>query len=176
MSDLTEFLKARLDEDKRLARRANTCRRWTAVEDAQYGPQVRVGQGDIDDPGPEWCREVNYQVWHCDDEQDDCQEEAQGWIAEAQHIARHDPVRVQNEVEAKRRIVELHDAVMLHRADGGAAYYDTVLVCRTCGGTDAYFADGTPAPNRPALHPCPTLRLLALPYAEHPDCREQWLP
>lgn len=24
--------------------------------------------------------------------------------------------------------------------------------------------------------PCPTLRLLALPYAEHPDYREEWKP
>lgn len=76
---------------------------WRAVTNADSGPEVTV------EPGADralWSREVNYQVWHCDDEQDGCPESARGWIAEAEHIAEHDPVRVLRDVRAKRIILD----------------------------------------------------------------------
>lgn len=69
------------------------------------------------------------------------------------HIARHDPARVLAEVEAKRRIIDLHGAEP-HECvawDG-----DLGLPC-TCYEVD-----------------CPTLLLLALLYASHPDYDEAW--
>lgn len=57
----------------------------------------------------------------------------------ADHIARHDPVRVLSDVEAKRRIVDLSEATW-----------------RTHGGCDRCVT-------------CLTVRLLALPYADHED-------
>lgn len=76
------------------------------------------------------------------------------------HIARHDPARVLREVEAKRQIVDLHRPVQ-RRSTGssGGAIED----CQVCD-------------HFPAQYPCPTLRLLALPYADHPDYREGWRP
>jgi len=59
------------------------------------------------------------------------------------------------EVDAKRRIIDLHDDV-----SGG---------CRTC--MDAELSNDGPDA---AAWPCPTLRLLALPYADHPGYREEW--
>jgi hypothetical protein len=56
--------------------------------------------------------------------------------------------------DARRRIVALHHTVQ--RADDGASGD----VCAGCG-------------HPP---PCPTLRLLSLPYADHPDFREEWRP
>jgi hypothetical protein len=69
----------------------------------------------------------------------------------ATHIAHWDPARVLAECEAKRRVVELH------RTD---ATDPEVIVCAVC------------------LYgpPCETLRLLALPYADHPDYRPEWRP
>jgi uncharacterized protein DUF6221 len=64
----------------------------------------------------------------------------------AQHIARHDPARILREVEAKRRIIIEH-----HPVDPCDAH-DVAL--------------GTIS--------CDTLRLLALPYADHPDYDERW--
>lgn len=61
-----------------------------------------------------------------------------------------DPARVLAECEAKRRIVELHPSVI----DDGQT------VCS----------------EEQAEWPCPTLRLLALPYADHPDYRDEWRP
>jgi hypothetical protein len=71
----------------------------------------------------------------------------------ATHIARHDPARVLAEVDAKRQIVD-RMAGMLAAAEGDSEvdHY---------GGLDA--AEGT-------------LELLALPYADHPDYRDEWRP
>lgn len=82
------------------------------------------------------------------------------------HVARHDPARVLAEVEAKRQLVLLHGRATL-RAGGGAQHFDTTTVCRSCE-PSYQFPDQS--------WPCPTLRLLALPYAGHPDYREEWRP
>lgn len=81
-----------------------------------------------------------------------------GGMLVAEHVARWSPARVLAECAAKRRIVELHR--------GQKALWDDdenpleVVECPECG----------------VLFPCPTLRLLALPYADHPDYREEWRP
>lgn len=69
--------------------------------------------------------------------------------------------RVLAECEAKRRIVELHHSVN----DGD---------CATC--IVPGWGYPTHGGNQPALLPCITLRLLTLPYASHPDYREEWRP
>lgn len=73
------------------------------------------------------------------------------------HIARHDPDRVMAECAAKRRIVELHNrrhecCILQHDSDepNTGAYVDAAR--------------------------CSTLRLLALPYSDHPDYQQEWKP
>jgi hypothetical protein len=68
----------------------------------------------------------------------------------AEHVARHDPARVLAEVEAKRRIV---DAFVRHDEESSDP-------CESC------WAQGLGE----------ALRLLALPYADHPECHPSWLP
>lgn len=79
------------------------------------------------------------------------------------HIARWDPARVLAECAAKRRIVEAHQST-------SGAYTDetpeTAVCCSECG---------SPLDN-PVPWPCPTLRLVALPYASHSDYRKEWAP
>jgi hypothetical protein len=65
------------------------------------------------------------------------------------------PGRIRAECEAKRRIVEEHRPTR----DG--------LCCGCCWLQDL----GSWEP-----YPCPTLRALALPYAERPDYRQEWKP
>lgn len=74
--------------------------------------------------------------------------------ATVDHIARHDPPRVLREVEAKRRLVDWH-----------TKDHDLLESSRPTIGCRCY--DGWP---------CTTLRLLALPYADHPDYRGGWKP
>lgn len=152
--DLVEFLRSRLDEDETAASAAN------------------VKQGDPD----WWVSPVlitageHYTVRSCRDSRpiarvqrlDGDEGEPAGILdgaAVAEHIARHDPARVLAEVEAYRRIVELHQ----RDPDWSGWSGDW---CRTCGTASEY----------PTDWPCETLRLLALPYAEHPDYDESWRP
>lgn len=74
----------------------------------------------------------------------------------ADHIARHDPARVLREVQAKLAALALHSP---HHH--GA--------CPTCWRVTARSSTRED-------FPCPTLRLLAAPYADHSDYRSEWSP
>lgn len=64
------------------------------------------------------------------------------------HVLRHDPDRVLAEVGAKRWIIDLHSAEPGQHPD--FCWHDKHEL------------------------PCPTLRLLALPYADHPSYDPGW--
>lgn len=81
------------------------------------------------------------------------------------HIARHDPTRTLADIDAKRRIIALHGPVTL-RGGAGAKYFDTATVCRSC----------EPPQFPEHASPCPTLRLLALPYRDEPGYLPAWAP
>lgn len=141
MDDLVEFLRARVADDEAGVRALTVPHEW------------HTGPGD----DPEWTDEELVCMWppefHTPYERD------KHWRgltvpgpALAAHIARHDPARVLREVEAKRRLVALHD-----RPNHQCVTED--------GPTQWHAAD-----------PCATLRLLALPYATHPDYRPEWAP
>ena len=68
----------------------------------------------------------------------------------AEHIAQHDPARVLRDTEARQQELDLHQPEPGQHPD-------------FCG----Y--------DRHEL-PCRPLRLLALPYSDHPDYREAWRP
>lgn len=80
-----------------------------------------------------------------------------------QHMARWDPFRVLLEVDAKRRLVGLHPHGFWPTRKG-----DGHLHCETCD-----VEDGVIGGNG---RYCSTLRLLALPYASHPEYDESWRP
>ncbi|MEW1551552.1 DUF6221 family protein [Streptomyces tsukubensis] len=83
----------------------------------------------------------------------------------AEHIACWDPARVLREVDAKRQMVD-------------ASPVDCPPACRsehTFSGSCSLRALG-PAPARPPFTSESTLRLLALPYADHPDYKSEWRP
>ena len=68
--------------------------------------------------------------------------------------------RMLAECEAKRRIVEWHKPMK-----APASYSPPCEGCWEDGGED-----GAP------LYPCRNLKWAALPYADHPDYREEWKP
>jgi len=74
------------------------------------------------------------------------------------HIARHDPARVLAEVDAKRRILDVYEEVMTKFTESWSPMvpYDRLA--------------GTVSSLRR------TLEFLALPYADHPDYRDEWRP
>ena len=148
--DLVDFLRARLDEDQEVARSA-IAGPWAIAENGElYAPffdrEIRYGAG--------WSS-VDHLYVTSDSEGllPSVQEE------QATHIARHDPARVLADVEAKRRIIELHRVIVDSAWPAGH--------CLECWDQEA-------GDYRP--WPCSTLQLLALPFAEHPDYRQEWKP
>ncbi|GAQ52087.1 DUF6221 family protein [Streptomyces acidiscabies] len=130
--DLAEFVRARLDEDERVAKalfddpRPGRIARWEWCDDSS-----------IRDRGtPHVILRVKFT-----------------WLREAAHITRHDPARVLREVDAKRQMLAIHRPYV---AEPGQA-------CLGCAGGIEW-------------ETCPVVRLLALPYADHPDYREEWRP
>jgi uncharacterized protein YbjT (DUF2867 family) len=73
------------------------------------------------------------------------------------HIARHDPARALAEVDAKRQILDTVVPRMNEMDDQLESEY------------------GTPGEPQP-YESLTLLRLLALPYADHPAYREEWKP
>lgn len=139
MSDMVEFIRARLDEDERIARAVeDRSDPWHGQWRAEGNQALRTRNG--------WVLAHNRGEPH-----------VPGLLA---HIARHDPARVLAEVDAKRRILD--DVV--DEASGLDAQVDGEFrVGIRDTKTEPYLGDVL-------------LRLLALPYASHPDYREEWRP
>ena len=138
---LADFLRARLDEDDAVARAA-AARPIRAR--GQYSDLMGLPpeQTDVSAVSVSWYRAST--GWGPGDHGT--------WPAGTEHFRRFDPAYVLADVEAKRRIVDLHTGEHECPRDGD-----------NCG----YWHED---------EACTTLRLLALPYAEHPDYRQEWKP
>ncbi|WP_344277074.1 DUF6221 family protein [Actinomadura napierensis] len=157
MSDLVEFVRARLAEDESTARWAADYRsrpnggrdlsgdeRWQWV-DPGSGARLRLGRRPMDHlQRPVSMRSTGTYPWQSRPGFGPHHVLDVPFVKEgtALHIARHSPARVVAEVRAKRLLLDMH------RPDGRGA-------CAGCG---------EPA----AAGGCTTVRLLAAPYADHP--------
>lgn len=82
-------------------------------------------------------------------------------------LAKKRSARVLAECEAKRRIVERHTPFHVTTKNDGLNWdYRGCGECHTPEGVE----------EGQTWWPCATLRLLALPYADHPDYRDDWRP
>lgn len=146
-ADLVAFLRARLEEDEQIARAATP------------GPWAWTPEKDVwDQNGPTLIRKGT------DAPDAELVEVAAGWghdawgiyisDADQAHIAAHDPARVLREIEAKRRLVERYERALENRR--------------------AHPDDLASAGALLALHG--TVKVLAMPYADHPDYRDEWRP
>ncbi len=160
MDDLVQipqFLRARLDEDEQTARAAAP------------GPWNRMGQRVLDASPPSDRLGIGMAVGHAAASAD--------YNETAIHIARHDPVRVLAEVDAKRRLLDdiLGQTHERNEEDNwysccAARNEDGELVC-----TDESRA-GDPCDCGRDRTVERRVRLFALPYADHPDYRDEWRP
>ena len=155
MSDLTEFLLARIAEDEEAAKAASPSP-W------KYGDVESVAGGSLYDK-TRMIASLHYEqptdhdgtiVRHLLSDEAD---------ANGAHIARHDPARVLAECEAKRRIVEVH--AKIREAYPGMTIEENPC-CAECSAGGEY----------PSGWPCATLAAIASIYADHPDYREEWRP
>jgi len=148
MTDLITWLRAQLDVDERVAGSA-TSGPWTNDDPlARDGVFAKAIEGCVVD----------------------CDYPHMGPFAvhNATHIVRWDPARVLAEVEAKRRILDLHQRVDAHAANNPSPSQQPA--CYGCGAT---FQEEYAVPD---ANDCPVARLLALPYAHRPGYQEKWRP
>lgn len=88
-------------------------------------------------------------------------------------VAHHDPAWVLADVEAKRQIVKEHPLMLRDIGwldEDREEAYEELEVCARCVPKHSHFATRADVPTGP----CRTVRLLALPYAQHPDYQQEW--
>jgi hypothetical protein len=154
MDDLVTWLRAQLDEDERVARAAHVSRPgpWAVRSDS-------TGVIEI------------YSVVREEQRGGDSNVFPDAWHPEAsEHAARWNPARVLAEVEAKRRLLDLHKPV-----PSGSIYKPGPLVCTHCAEL-CHSRSGLGCDDLDGVYPCPTVRPLALPYADRAGYREEWRP
>lgn len=156
MSDLVEFLRARIAEDEQAAQRHRKVR-----GDIGGRPCPRCGE-----PATGYGTPINGGVVRVTHHGDTfgCDLTDEEWAGFGDGGPTDDGLRRLAECEAKRKIIDLHRP-RTRRNTGTATFpgEDTVEDCICC---DQF----------PARYPCETLRLLALPYAGHQDWREEGRP
>jgi hypothetical protein len=182
---ITEFVKARLDEDERIAMAAcgtgyprqvpDKPEHWhwecadddepvdpdfaiaNAAEFLEHGDHYRIGLRSAE----RYPSSIDIDLCHLvlDGEEIEPQD--------ARHIARHDPARVLREVAAKRRILAGHGPGSTIDDSNGKwrddpANWDAPVTL--CTGHEW------------VAWPCETVRLLAAIWSDHPDYRAEWRP
>jgi hypothetical protein len=154
-NDLITWLRAQLDDDEQ-ATLASSERDWRP--DGANSCQVYVRRPDGSNRTIAWC---------ANGYEDD--------FANSLHIARHDPAWMLAEVNAKRRILDLHTGVHdcpemrtgVYPADRpAAAAYGKPGERWAYPSTEHFDADEF----------CPTARALTLPYADRAGYRDEWRP
>lgn len=94
-------------------------------------------------------------------EETECHDFSEAWWAQ-----------LRADVAAKRQIIELHGRMSIwpNHPQFNDAHLTTepMVLCLSCVPETMW--------RRARSWPCRTLRALALPYAEHPDYREEWKP
>lgn len=151
--ELVDFLRARLDEDEAAAKAATSGPWWYNPGKQWLGPEafekydLTKGEEFVGYGGPHPFTGAVCATGPASHAQS---------MADAAHIARHDPARVLAEIEAKRMLLDLHAPGEMEYVDG-----DVCMACDVRGEEPFY--------------PCKTLRLLARPFRDHPDFDQAWL-
>ena len=140
MDDLITFVRARLDEREKAAQAMQR------VYPTPWDIPDRGWMARVTADGPNFLEVVRI-------EQDQAPEDA--YLADViEHVWRNAPDYALDDIESKRRIVELY-AEHSEYDDPGTSYEHATG--RICGLGEA-------------------VRLLAIPFAAHPDYREEWRP
>lgn len=153
MSELVEFLRARLDEDYEAVQRVLGANVMAAIRDGV--------------PAPRWVPSPKSDVGVWDTNRQPRVKYA--WPRERDHIIRHDPARVLAEVEAKRSVLARHHAAPVPPGHEWAEEYPYCAA-------HAYKGPDDTVVYPVELKDCPELLDLAAPYGRHPDYREEWRP
>ncbi|MFE7128935.1 DUF6221 family protein [Streptomyces sp. NPDC057617] len=155
MDDVVDFLRARLDDDERVARAA-TPGPWR-LDSTIHAELLNAGDGTTVIGGGRWGGEAS--VFESTED--------------AIHIAEWDPSRVLREIDAKRRIVDIYADALEERAALRARMREVIHSdSDEFGRLHQQESELIEAAERAA----PVVRLLAMPYGDRPGYREEWRP
>jgi hypothetical protein len=160
VTDLVEFIRQRLDEDEAAARAASAGGRW------RYEGGESIGAWTLYDEHWRIASLTTYRYDEYDYAERMPSARHPNYVdadANGEHIARHDPARVLREVEAKRAMLGMC-VVLLNPPP---------LLSGTSSTASRLEGIARDADRRQATL---FLHALALPYADHPDYREEWRP
>jgi len=165
---IAEFLAARWDEREAAAKATgdDKARTWSAESDIHPDAwRVIDGHGEV----------VVY-------------DEGAPTEAEAAHIALNDPAAVLADIDAKRKILAEHARAPWFTEDtlarwrtGGHVPEERIAAAgasASCARCHKVIPDAAVDEDQCADfdYPCPTVRLLAAPFASHPEYQEAWKP
>lgn len=177
MSDLTEFLLARIAEDEAVARAAshgpwlhNPRKEWFTDPDKLRAARAGIRQSGGEEHVSAGEGAIGVAATGPTDEPRS--------MADADHIARHNPIRVLAECEAKRRIIAFHEhwPVLVEKpVEFGPVSGDVNKMVFRASQQIAW-ATEQEYRTRFGIEPptAPMLLALAAPYADHPDFHEEW--
>lgn len=155
MDDLIAFLRARLDECESAARAAFS---GQADPENGWGESRTHGYAGVT---------ITPHVGHIHED------------VQAAHVVKWNPARVLADVAAKRQITEAYERTAVEEREKNRAFMTALK--RGDGGIETLRqipllqADHRDADGRKRGLALP-VRLLALPYVDHPDYREEWRP
>lgn len=155
MTDIVEFIEAQLAIDEQLARDAGATRSGT------------IASWHVDCRCPEKDAGIHADsCYECRVEGDNIVIYDEGGHDEdqARHIARHDPVRVLRDVEAKRAILAEHEHVPAVQQSDAHRYG---FGCRTCH-------NDPDCGETLGLGWCETVRHMAAPFSDSPGYNPAW--
>lgn len=162
--DLVSWLPMQVDEDERMARAATPGPWWHNPGKAWLNPEAFeaydrskgeefVGYGESPFSG---CIAATGPASHAQS------------MADAEHIARHNPVPALREVEFKRRILAIHRRRADVTGEPGGTFDNC---CDGCG-----YGGICDDPNVEDISDCPELRAMGAIYTDRPGYREEWRP
>lgn len=161
--DIRDFIEQRLDEAERHARKdLGALDAATAGGDWHVRYGINLPASEVWAGGAEIGR-LTATLGSLADGGEDLHRRDGFLVARMVRTARGRAEHALRDVEAKRRILAAHPLAN----DPGELPH-----CETC----RYIPDpADPEPFLEAGYPCPTVRALALPFVEHPDCRQEWV-
>ena len=149
--EIYDFLTDRYRTLENIAKFAHRPTPWLITTDKHHGTEIETENTTIS-AGPDY-------IWTCRDTHycQSCGPRRAEAHAVINHSAHHQPRAVLADIESKRRLLQMHQHE-IQELEGLPTRHEATKFCVECGHAT----------------PCPTLRILASPFSNHPDWKPEY--